>query len=350
MQAGSVGWDIGGAHIKAVLLNPERAVVKVVQKPCLLWQGIERLQPVLQQILRELPKQQYVHALTMTGELVDGFDNKAQGVAQIIATAQACLEADQLLIYAGLDGLLKAQEVQQRHYQNIASANWLASASLAAKRLQDGLFVDLGSTTTDLLVVADYKVQAIGMTDYARLVSAELVYTGIVRTAVMAVTQRVCFQGKSTGLMAEYFATMADVYRLTGELNEQHDQAATADGAQKTLIASAKRLSRMIGCDFAEHELARWQQLAVAIKAQQKQQIVSACKRQLARGLLPPNAAIIGAGIGRFLVRQIAQELAHPYLDFADLFVSQCQQTAMNVADCAPAAAVAHFALSIDQH
>ena len=56
-----------------------------------------------------------------------------------------------------------------------------------------------------------------GYTDYQRLISQEMVYTGIVRTAVMAVAQSAQDDGKEVGLMAEYFATMADVYRLTGE-------------------------------------------------------------------------------------------------------------------------------------
>jgi len=125
----------------------------------------------------------------------------------------------------------------------------------------NGLFVDIGSTTTDILLLNDGKVLAQGYTDYQRLVSRELIYTGIVRTAVMAVAQTAQDQGQEIGIMAEYFATMADVYRVTGELNELHDQAETADGAEKTITASARRLSRMIGCDFFPEELPRWQLL-----------------------------------------------------------------------------------------
>ena len=146
--------------------------------------------------------------------------------------------------------------------------------------------------------------------------------------------------------MAEYFATMADVYRVTGELNEAHDQTETADGAEKTVAASARRLSRMIGCDFYPDELPRWQQFAENIRAQQIQQIQRGCEAQLSRHSLAQNSPLIGAGVGRFLVKQIALNLGYPYLDFSDLFPESSAQSGMSTADCAPAVSVACLAES----
>lgn len=345
MQVSIIGWDIGGAHIKAAILEPNGVFSRVLQKPCPLWKGIEYLSQAVRQILLEIPDKKYIHALTMTGELVDLFDSRNQGVEQILASMQSCLRTQELLIYSGLDGLLPVAEIKQEHYKNIASTNWLASASLVAKKLKNGIFIDIGSTTSDILVLSDKQVQAIGMTDYERLVSEELVYTGIVRTAVMAVTSFVYFKGQGMGLMAEYFATMADIYRLTGELKECHDQTETADGAEKTILASAKRLSRMTGYEFSDKDLPQWQQLALYIKAQQKNKIRLACEKQLSRNLLGKKDFIIGAGIGRFLARQIARDLAYPYLDFTELFEKKCDGAEMDVADCAPAVSVALLAL-----
>jgi len=67
----------------------------------------------------------------------------------------------------------------------VASANWLASAGFAARHLDQALFIDLGSTTTDILALCGGAVQALGMTDAERLVSEELLYTGVTRTPVM---------------------------------------------------------------------------------------------------------------------------------------------------------------------
>ena len=340
-QQSIIGWDIGGAHVKAVLLDKNGTISKVFQQPCPLWQGMEFLKQAVDFILVELPENNYKHAITMTGELVDLFDGRDQGVKQIISAMQDNLAGSELFIYAGTEGLLKPDQVQPHHYVSIASANWLASASLAAGKLKNGLFIDIGSTTTDILVLSDHKVQATGLTDYERLISDELVYTGIIRTAVMAVAQSACFKGHTMGLMAEYFATMADVYRLTGELNEDHDQTDTADGAEKSVCASAKRLSRMTGYEYSEHDLPLWQQFAKNIKSQQKHKIKSACERQLSRNLISDNDFFIGAGVGRFLVKQIADDLNYPYLDFTELLGNKLPVSQLSIADCAPAAAVA---------
>ena len=156
----------------------------------------------------------------------------------------------------------------------------------------------------------------------------------------MAVAQSAFFKGKEMGLMAEYFATMADVYRLTGELNEIHDQTETADGAEKTLSASAIRLSRMTGYEYSADELSVWQQFAQTIKNQQKYKITKACERQLSRCDVYEGISFIGAGVGRFLVKQIADELGYNYVDFTDLINNNLTDIGMDVADCAPAVAV----------
>ena len=65
----------------------------------------------------------------------------------------------------------------------------------------------------------------------------------------------------------------------------------------------------------------------------------------MSRNLLGKKDFIIGAGIGRFLVREIARELAYPYRDFTELFERKCADSEMDVADCAPAVSVALLAL-----
>ena len=336
-----MGWDIGGAHIKAAVINPSGEVIAIYQQPCPLWKGLGQLQAAVNHILHEASDWECQHVLTMTGELVDLFKDREEGVKQIIATITKMLPQKKCFVFAGLDGFLESEQLNGNHYQEIASANWMASASFAAQKVGAGLFVDIGSTTTDIILLKDAKVLAQGYTDYQRLISKELVYTGIVRTAVMAVAQTACDQGQEVGLMAEYFATMADVYRVTGELNEVHDQTETADGAEKTVTASARRLSRMIGSDFFPEELPRWRQFAENIRGQQLQKIKSACEGHVQNQAALKINPIIGAGVGRFLVKQIAQLLGYPYLDFSDLFPAHVSQAELTAADCAPAVAVA---------
>ena len=341
MQGTTVGWDIGGAHVKAAEINGADEILTLIQQRCPLWKGIARLHDAVHIVNNALSGSVRRHVITMTGELVDLFDNRADGVKQIIDAMTALLARQEVLIYAGKSGFLRPGLIEQRHFQDIASANWLASATLAAKKTANGLLVDIGSTTTDLLVISNGCVLTEGYSDYQRLQSQELVYTGIVRTPVMAVAQTVLDEGRETGLMAEYFATMADVYRVTGDLNERHDQTDTADGAEKTLRASARRLSRMIGCDIETDDNARWLRFAAQIKKLQLQQIQRSCVKLITQHDLADNCPLIGAGIGRFLVKQLAVNLGRAYVDFCEFSPTLVVPNEFSAADCAPAVAVA---------
>lgn len=342
MTENIIGWDIGGAHLKAAQVDNAGCVQQVILQPCPLWLGLQQLVDAVNSVLARLPATNAVHVLTMTGELVDLFKDRSEGVAQILAQMQALLPTEPL-VFVGNQGFLPLTDIRSAHYAAIASANWLATAAYAARQLTQGLLVDIGSTTTDLVLFKQQQVQALGYSDYQRLQSGELVYTGIIRTAVMAVAQQAFVNGQQQGLMAEYFATMADVYRLTGELPEAQDHTETADGAEKTPLASARRLARMTGYDFVASDLALWQQFAQQLRQQQLQLIRAACVRQLSRQPLHAAACIVGAGVGRFLAKELALQLGYPYLDFAELLRAADAEQLAQASDCAPAVALAYL-------
>src|SRR5262245_37550365 len=313
----ALGWDLGGAHLKAVAATAEGQIAAAWQVPCTLWRGLEHLTYAIDQMRPRLGSLGR-HGLTMTGELVDLFENRQAGVEQLAAVmAQALPDAD-LRIYAGAEGFCPIADAS-RHWSAVASANWHGSAAFAASCRDEGLFVDVGSTTTDLVPFRAGNVEYAGYSDAERLASDELVYTGVTRTPVMAIAERVPFAGVSQRVMAEHFATMADVHRLTGELPEDADQHATADGRGKSEGESAARLARMLGRDLGTAGMAAWRQLARHLAERQRGLLADAIDRILSRGLLPAEAPLIGAGVGRFLLPEIARRLYRPYRDFVDL-------------------------------
>ncbi len=80
-----VGWDIGGAHVKAALLRHGR-VADAAQWPCPLWQGLDRLDAALDAAhLRWPDLLRHAHAVTMTGEMVDLFAHREDGVTRLAA-------------------------------------------------------------------------------------------------------------------------------------------------------------------------------------------------------------------------------------------------------------------------
>jgi probable H4MPT-linked C1 transfer pathway protein len=340
-----IGWDIGGAHLKAVALNDAGEIVAVVQEPCPLWLGLDRLHDAMSRILDVIPPgRNGRHAVTMTGELVDFFESREQGVLALVqAMTQRC-PLNALRVFAGYDGFLDSEAITPDCIPKIASANWLASALWVAENLRDALFVDIGSTTTDIALICDWRVETRGYTDYERMRYDELIYTGIVRTPVMALTDRAPFEGEWIGVMAEHFATMADVYRLCEELPERADQMPAADGGEKTVMGSARRLARLFGRDLESASMKRWRQAARFFRERQLAKLQSALDLQLSRGLIGDDAPLIGAGVGRFLVRELAARSGFPYKDFSELFSRLTSHNDFHASDCAPAAAVACLA------
>lgn len=336
-----LGWDLGGAHLKAAVVARSGKVLWACQLPCPLWLGLEHLDRVVTSVLEEQPGARW-HAVTMTGELTDFFRNRAQGVVGILSRFGGHVPASRTLVYAGRFGFLTPQRAAKNPVA-VASVNWMASAQLVASRVPAALFVDIGSTTTDIVPIRGGKLAVHGHNDYERLACEELVYTGIVRTPVMALVERIPFEGNWIAPMAEYFATTADVYRLTGELPEGADQLPAADNGGKAVRDSARRLARMIGRDLESAPLSAWRQCARHLADLQLRKICQACDRVLSRADIAERAPLVGAGVGSFLVGKLAAQLGHRYRDFNSL-VETARDVASWASSCAPAVAVAVLA------
>lgn len=335
-----IGWDVGGAHLKAARLDAEGRVTVVCQVACPLWQGLEHLHRALETILSRLGPVRR-HAITMTGEMVDLFPDRVVGVARLVATLEERLPGSELHFYAGADGFLPASAAAAAS-ERIASANWLATAELMASAHDCAVLCDIGSTTTDLVPSRGGRVVARGQDDFARLIAGELVYTGVVRTPLMALAESVPFEGQRVPLVAEYFATTADVYRLLGQLPDDADLHPAADGGEKTPEGSARRLARMIGRDAASASASAWIELARWFADRQVDRIVAALTGLL--DALPAGARgpIVAAGVGRFLVPQVAARLGLATIPFASL-VPGVLPDPERLSDCAPAVSVARL-------
>ncbi len=158
----------------------------------------------------------------MTGELCDAFATRAEGVAGLATLMERLLAPANVVFYASRAGFVRP-EATAAHAVDIASANWHASAALTGMMKHAALFIDMGSTTTDIIPVAQSMPASRGYTDAERLTQGELVYTGLARTFLMAGPKRVPFAGQWTPLMNEWFASIADVHRILDQLPEGAD-------------------------------------------------------------------------------------------------------------------------------
>ena len=350
-----IGWDIGGAHVKACLVEDGR-VRDIAQWPCPLWQGLAQLETAIASARRRWPPTAdatTAHAVTMTGEMVDLFAHREAGVLQLADTLARAL-GHGLRFYAASAQpgrrLVPASAVAAR-WQDIASANWHATAELVAAHSHgfggDAVLLDIGSTTTDIIPIRAGSVAARGTSDAQRLASGELVYQGVVRTPLCALAQRVPFCGDVVNVMNEFFATTADVYRLCGELETEHDQQAAADGGAKDAAATRQRLARMVGRDARDASDGHWLALAGHWREAQLALIAGQLARVVADSGVAATAPVVAAGCGAFVALELAQRSGRSGLRLGGdvLGFSTTDNALARWADvCAPAVAIALLA------
>ena len=313
-----VGLDIGGANIKAA-----SSTGIAVLRPFPLWKQPDQLAAAMRDVLAALPPAAAL-AVTMTGELADGYANKTEGVTRILAAVADAAEAVPVGVWSTGGQFLTPTAAVAEPLQ-VAAANWHALATLVGRMFPSGrtLLFDVGSTTTDLIPIEDGRVTARGLTDYGRLTAGELLYTGATRTPVCALGPTVTVAGATLPVAAELFATLRDVYLITGDLPEAPTDCDTADGRPATIAQARQRLARMLCCDPEELDSGALTELAAACARRQQMQIVALVERMLDRWTEPVPRVVV-SGSGSFLARQVLAQVprlatATPVL-LADVF------------------------------
>jgi hypothetical protein len=191
-----------------------------------------------------------------------------------------------------------------------AASNWHALASYGARHLPGGtgLLIDLGSTTCDIIPLAAGRPAALGQTDPQRLVSGELVYTGVTRSPVSAVVRSLPWQRLDCPVAQELFATTWDAYLVRGDLPEERDSCHTADGRPATRACAEDRLARSICADRSLVSTDDLRGMAEVIARAQLQQLERSARRVTGRLAARPPAVVI-SGQGEFLARQVAERV-----------------------------------------
>jgi probable H4MPT-linked C1 transfer pathway protein len=332
------GFDIGGAHLKVARAEAGR-IVEAATIAMPLWQGLERLASALE-AAAPVHAGAALNAFTMTGELSDVFPTREVGVRVLIEQIARHFPTGDRLVYAGRSGFVGLERAAGLA-MDVASANWHATASLVAGRIADALFVDMGSTTTDIIPVKGGAVVNSGYTDAERLLSGELVYQGFTRTFLFGAASSAPVRGRLSPLMNEYFASMADAHRILGMLDERDDRHPSADGKEKTVAGSIARLARMVGRDAADLGVAEWHDVALWFSERQLRKIHDAAF--LVSESILRDAPVVGAGTGRPQVRRLAERMGRPFVDFAEIIPAE-DLVRSEASSAAPAAAVALLA------
>ncbi|MTD96163.1 hypothetical protein GIW81_17625 [Hyphomicrobium sp. xq] len=335
----TAGYDVGGAHLKVALTDDGRTIA-VRQIPCPLWRGMEQLDAALVEAIALIARAEQ-HAVTMTGELCELFPDRQTGVREIVSHLATELDAD-LRVYMGLRGFAGTATAMAEP-ASVGSMNFLASAALVARSLPGALLIDMGSTTTDIIPIVDSMPCPRGITDGERLMTSELIYTGLTRTDPCVVAHSGRLRGREQRLAAGGFASMADVRRILGELPDGIDQHATADGRGKSIEESIARFARVFGRDAENASPAEWRDAAREIADKQMEEIRLAATSVMAEFKQLSAAPVVVAGIGASQIAALMAQQGKAIVHFSTL-----ANAAADCADwatyCAPAVAVALLA------
>jgi probable H4MPT-linked C1 transfer pathway protein len=335
MNGPFIGWDVGGANIKAARIAASSASrVDVLERPFPLWREHHRLGAVLAETAERMGGAPNM-AITMTAELADCFRTKRDGVRFVLDAFETTFPDVEPWVY-GTDGQFRTVTAARQHPLEVAAANWMASATLVARTVPDALFIDVGSTTTDVIPIVGGRVSACGRTDPARLRTGELVYTGALRTPICAIVRSVPLGGRRCRVAAEQFALAADAHLWLNHIGESDYTCETPDGRGVTRPEVGARLARVVCGDSEMLDRDDITAIARHVARAQVCQIVGGI-RQVMRPLAGsgPSLAIL-AGRGTFLARAAAEQAGLSTRDLAD-------QAGPEAAYAAPAVAVAYL-------
>ena len=330
-----LGLDIGGANIKAATES-----ANAVSLPFEIWRTPDRLVEILATVVERFPTAEML-AVTMTAELADCFQTKADGIDHVLRAVQQAAGARSVRVWQTSGEFVSPDEAREEP-RLTAAANWHAQATFVGRLVPRGsaMLIDIGSTTSDLIPLIDGTPQPAGRSDVARLQSSELVYCGVRRTPLCALIDRILFRDFDCAVAAELFATTLDVYLTLGLIAEDLLDTVTANGKPATIAHAADRLARLLCCDLTEVTPAELHHVAEHVAAEQLRRLTQAA--DLVASRLPSSCeTVLVSGSGEFLARKVA--LNSNCLKAAKL-VSLPELFGPTVADAACAFAVAKLA------
>jgi len=284
-----LGIDIGGANTK--IASSDGNLVELHYLP--LWKNSKLPEALIDISTRLAPEKVGV---VITGELADCFPDKEAGLSYIIDAVNNAFDDAWFLDSSGV--------FTKEKRRSIAAANWMASALIAGKDFGDCIFVDTGSTTTDIIPIIKGKPLA-AVTDFKRLQRSELVYSGALRTNIAALLDTVEVNGARSRISSELFSITADAFLILGLISENEYTCDTPDGAEKTRTDAMRRLARVVCADLTE--ISEAEIISIAKQAMEKQvmDIADAINDISKRHRLN---TIIACGLGEFLIKKAAEE------------------------------------------
>ena len=329
-----IGWDIGGAHTKYTVTNDNSSslISKII--PLRIWESLDPLKKLLNNIVNEYGEDYLIiNVISMSGEMCDIFSTRKEGVERILSLFNKRLFKN--YIYTLKFGIILLNK--NINYKHVASTNWHIIASYLSLLKKNVIAIDLGSTTTDIILIKNNKCINKRIDDFTGLSQLELLYTGVLRTPIFAITKEIKLNGKIYRLIPEYYATMADIYRLLGIISSKDDYSDTADDRTKSKRNTLARVSRSIGLDYQAKNENLIISICVKIMSEHLDQISYTIDGHIKKNFKHfRHLELIGMGIGKNIIKEICIKNKWFYTDLEDIIDIPYMSNLSNASITAP--------------
>jgi probable H4MPT-linked C1 transfer pathway protein len=337
-----IGWDIGGANTKTAFLSTKNGFIRELKTAIEyfpVWKDPQNLSSVLCRLKKRISGSVKLDCVgvTMTAELSDAYRTKREGVNNILARVAQVFPFTPIFVLDA-EATLRSIEEAKSEPLEVAAANWAATGWMVSQLVKDCIVIDVGSTSTSVIPVIEGAISAAGKTDLEKLMNGELVYTGSLRTNIVAIVNSIPVRGGVARVSSELFAQSGDVHLVLGNITEKEYAVETADGRGKTRTEAMARLARVVCADtemLTEQEIV---QIAKHIYNRQLEQVAEGLS--LVYDRVKPRmkgkivAVVTGLGKG-FLARSAAQRVGiDEIIDLSELVRSDIAtvSTAVGVA------------------
>lgn len=336
-----LGLDIGGANTKAVLITYHNDEIQSIETKSIyfpMWKRRQELLSLLKQLKTEFWNDELdAVGMVMTAELSDAYRTKREGVLDILEITDTAF-GNSPIYTIDIFGRMHDIEDAKRSPLDFAAANWCATAKIVAETFSTGLFIDTGSTTTDIIPFQDGTVLTLGKNDLDRLISGELVYTGALRTNVAAIVTHLPVKNRLVRVCPEYFTISADIHLILEHITSGDYSCETPDGRGKTKKYALERLARTICADIELLRTEELEDIAQNVYLKQVKEISNGIKRVITNEMtnIDQELECVLTGIGKdFLAKPAAQMSGvKKFYDLNEIWKGELSL-------CAPSAAIA---------
>ncbi len=309
-----IGIDIGGAHLKVIGITKSGQVRFISYISCRIWENFENLRINFKKINKVFSNKSIKCAITISAELCDNFNNRNHG-AKALKNECKYLKFENYF-YIKSDKVFSKSPI----HSDLISMNWHSIGRFLEGKIDNSILIDFGSTTTDFICIKNKKMVNIFFDDYARLNNFELLYTGFSRTPIFGIANKIKINNKTLNIIPELFSETSDVYRVLGQMNKKFDIDRTADGTNKNLHNSLKRISRSFGFDYVKGSKSKVQNICEELCRIQLSQIVLTISRLQDKFSLKKSTLVV-SGIGQDILADFLKKKKMHVKYFEEFFI-----------------------------